>query len=67
VKKLFGAAPLHSGLAGADDVDSRLGADEAKRREGLRSAESQAQADGLGIWAEQPENVSILLPQEYRS
>lgn len=36
----------------------RLGAEEAKRREGLRSAEAQAQAEGKGIWAEGTENVS---------
>jgi len=36
----------------------RLGADEAKRREGLRAAESQAKAEGLGVWSEQSENVS---------
>ncbi len=41
----------------------RLGAEEAKRREGLRAAEAQAKADGKGLWAEQPENVGTFLGQ----
>lgn len=37
----------------------RLGAEEAKRRENLRQAESQAQAEGKGVWSEDPENVRL--------
>lgn len=35
----------------------RLGAEEAKRREGLRAAEAQAQDEGRGIWSKDPESV----------
>jgi hypothetical protein len=38
---------------------SRLGADEAKRREQLRAAENEAKAAGNGIWAEGGESVSF--------
>jgi len=50
-----GASPSQ---AYAELTSSRLGAEEAKRREGLRAAEQQAQAEHKGIWAEEPENVS---------
>jgi staphylococcal nuclease domain-containing protein 1 len=39
-------------------MHSRLGADEAKRREALRAAEAEAKAAGNGIWAEGGESVS---------
>jgi hypothetical protein len=39
-------------------MHSRLGADEAKRREALRAAEAEAKAAGKGIWAEGGESVS---------
>lgn len=40
------------------DAFSRLGAEEAKRRENLKAIEAQAQAEGKGVWTEEPENVS---------
>ena len=43
------------------DSDSRLGADEARRREGLKNAEVEAKTAGKGIWAEGGESVSCLL------
>lgn len=38
---------------------SRLGAEEAKRRETLRALESEAKNAGLGVWAE-AETVSLV-------
>ncbi|CAD6569557.1 MAG: hypothetical protein TREMPRED_005294, partial [Tremellales sp. Tagirdzhanova-0007] len=54
---LAGWAKVRDGAGEGDEAVRRLGADEAKRREGLRTAELQAQAEGKGLWAEQPENV----------
>lgn len=57
--RLFGAS-LNPALIVRADI-RRLGAEEAKRREGLRVAEQQAQTEHKGVWAEEPENVSGLM------
>lgn len=41
-------------------IGRRLGEAEAKRRDMLRNSESQAKAEGRGLWDEQPETVSEL-------
>ncbi len=52
-----GWAKVRDGVGEGDEAVRRLGAEEAKRRERLREAESQAQSEGKGLWAE-TENVS---------
>ncbi|ORX39823.1 hypothetical protein BD324DRAFT_615122 [Kockovaella imperatae] len=62
-----GWAKVRDGVGEGDEAVRRLGAEEAKRREGLRAAESQAKSEGKGLWAEQPESqrtVSFQMPQD---
>ena len=60
--RLFGACLSCVEFQNRELTLRRLGTEEAKRREGLRSAEQQAQAEHKGIWAEEPENVSADQP-----
>jgi len=53
-----GWARVRDGVGEGDEAVRRLGAEEAKRRETLRVAEAQAQAEGKGVWSEEPEGVS---------
>lgn len=46
-----------TGLKSFPGWHSRLGAEEAKRRESLRQLESEAQAEGKGLWASTGEEV----------
>lgn len=54
-----GWAKVREGGGEGEELVRRLGAEEAKRREGLRAAEAEAQAAGKGIWVEGGENVSL--------
>jgi staphylococcal nuclease domain-containing protein 1 len=56
-----GWAKVRDGVGEGDEAVRRLGAEEAKRRESLRNAEAQAQAEGKGVWSENPENVCCQL------
>ncbi|KAJ9108141.1 hypothetical protein QFC19_002609 [Naganishia cerealis] len=47
-----GWAKVREGGGEGEELIRRLGADEAKRREGLRAAEAEAQTAGKGIWVE---------------
>ncbi|KAJ9122184.1 hypothetical protein QFC24_004414 [Naganishia onofrii] len=47
-----GWAKVREGGGEGEELIRRLGADEAKRREGLRAAEAEAQAAGKGMWVE---------------
>ncbi|WVQ78068.1 hypothetical protein IAT38_000149 [Cryptococcus sp. DSM 104549] len=65
-----GWARMRDGVGEGDEAVRRLGAEEAKKREGLRTFEAQAKAEGKGIWAEQPENqrtVSFQMPTDPHS
>lgn len=53
-----GWAKVRDPVGEGDEAVRRLGAEEAKRRETLRNAESQAKAEGKGVWSEEAENVS---------
>lgn len=59
-----GWAKVRDGVGEGDEAVRRLGAEEAKRRESLRGAESQAQAEGKGLWSENPENVCGTVPKQ---
>ncbi|WVO12839.1 hypothetical protein L204_100447 [Cryptococcus depauperatus] len=55
-----GWAKLRDGFKEGDEAVRRLGAEEAKKREVFQTIETQAQAEGKGLWAEQPENQRIV-------
>lgn len=57
-----GWAKVREGGGEGEELVRRLGAEEAKRREGLRAAEAEAQAAGKGIWIEGGEQVSSSAP-----
>ncbi|KAK1924792.1 transcription factor [Papiliotrema laurentii] len=62
-----GWAKVRDGVGEGDEAVRRLGAEEAKRREGLRAAEAQAQDEGRGIWSKDPESqrtVSFQMPAD---
>ncbi|KAK8869858.1 hypothetical protein IAR55_000426 [Kwoniella newhampshirensis] len=62
-----GWAKMRDGVGEGDEAVRRLGAEEAKKRETLRTFEAQAKAEGKGIWDDQPENqrtVSFQMPAD---
>ncbi|RSH91298.1 hypothetical protein EHS25_009597 [Saitozyma podzolica] len=62
-----GWVKVRDGVGEGDEAVRRLGAEEAKKRENLRAAETQAKAENKGIWAEQSENqrtVSFQMPAD---